>query len=285
MSQISGAALLSDYSRPPLGGDADRRRSARVPLAHPVRVGPPKEAPEALVSARDLSADGMFIDADRPVRVGARFSAEITLPDGQQIYVAQAEVAYNREHLHGAGFGVHFVEIDPVDRALIEAEVNRFVRAELGSTTLVPSIIAARPAPVSELPTLAPTRSMLEARGASDIDGLEAVISLPPEPSLGSATPEAPELSTELEHPAEDPSAGPLAHGPWGRRSLELLDDIGEDDVEDEAHDARRVARALPSRLGRYLPGALVLAGLGAVVSVAIGLLFDSSGEALAVEP
>lgn len=278
MSQISGATLLSDYSHPLLGGDADRRRSPRVPLAHPVRVGPPKEAPEALVSARDLSADGMFIDADRPVRVGARFSAEITLPDGQQIYVAQAEVAYNREHLHGAGFGVHFVEIDPVDRALIEAEVNRFVRAEVGSTTLVPSIIAARPAPVSELPTLAPTRSMLEARGASDIDGLEAVISLPPEPTLGSATPEAPDLSTELEHPAEDPSAGS-----WGRHSLELSDDIDEGDVEDEAHDARRVAR--DSWLGRYLPGALVLAGLGAVVSVAIGLLFDSSGEALAVEP
>jgi hypothetical protein len=254
MSQISGDALLSDHVSPAvLAGPGDRRKSARVPLPHPVKVGPPREAPEALVSARDLSADGMFIDADRPVRVGARFSAELTLPDGQTLYVAQAEVAYNRDHAHGAGFGVRFVDIDPVDRALIEAEVARFTRAELGSTTLIPSILEARPETLSELPTLAPSPSQLE--------DLEAILSLPPEPAFGgSSVPSGFDLTGDLALPEPE-------------------------DADEGAKDARRAARALPSALARYLPGALVLGGLAAVISVAVGLLFDSSGEALAVEP
>ena len=72
------------------------------------------------VSAADISTGGVFIDADRPVRVGARFSVQIELPDGEAIYIPEAQVVYNRERRQGAGFGASFVSFEdeaqrPVD--------------------------------------------------------------------------------------------------------------------------------------------------------------------------
>src|SRR5215470_10315724 len=88
----------------------DRRQSARIPVFGPVRMGPPSQQPYAVVSATNLSRGGLFIDADRPVRVGARFSAEVPLKTGGAIYIPEAEVAYNREHRTGSGFGVRFID-------------------------------------------------------------------------------------------------------------------------------------------------------------------------------
>jgi hypothetical protein len=103
----------------------ERRRGVRVPAAGPVRVGPPHREPHARLSATDLSAGGMFIDADRPVRVGARFCAEIVLSDGQHVYVPEAEVAYNRDRPHGSGFGVRFLEISQDAQRQLEEEILR----------------------------------------------------------------------------------------------------------------------------------------------------------------
>jgi hypothetical protein len=105
----------------------DRRMSARIPVFGPVKMGPPSGEPYAIVSASNLSPHGLFIDSDRPVRVGARFSAEIPLA-GETVYVPEAEVAYNREHPHGSGFGVRFIEPPPEVVQKIEAEVERVTR-------------------------------------------------------------------------------------------------------------------------------------------------------------
>lgn len=90
----------------------DRRRGARVPLGTPVQVGPPGGVPHAAVWAADLSVGGLFIRADREVRIGARFS--VAIPDSgddASLYVAEAEVIYNRHTPHDAGFGVRFIAL------------------------------------------------------------------------------------------------------------------------------------------------------------------------------
>jgi PilZ domain-containing protein/AMIN domain-containing protein len=126
--------------------DLDRRRSVRIPVFGPVRMGPPSGQPYAVVSATNLSRNGLFIDADRPVRVGARFSAEIPLRTGGTIYVPEAEVAYNRDRVNGSGFGVRF--IDP------PADVVACLDREISDTE--------KPSRVSEPPPSDP--SILETR-------------------------------------------------------------------------------------------------------------------------
>jgi hypothetical protein len=101
----------------------DRRASARIPLSARVKVGPPGGLPSSIVSASDLSTGGMFVDADREVRVGARFSVEIPLQNGDRVYVPEAEVAYNRRRAVGSGFGVRFVELEAEALAAIEATI------------------------------------------------------------------------------------------------------------------------------------------------------------------
>jgi hypothetical protein len=116
----------------------DRRNSARIPLAGAVRMGPPSGDPYATVSARDVSTGGLFIDADRPVKLGARFSAEIQLGSGKMIYVPEAEVAYNRENPSGSGFGVRFVDPPAEIIEVIEREIEKTREAVARVPTLPP---------------------------------------------------------------------------------------------------------------------------------------------------
>lgn len=102
---------------------ADRRASPRVSMNRPVRIGPSGGLPYATVSARDLSVGGLFIDADRNVKVGARFSVEVPLRNGDRVYISEAEVVDNRKRPDGSGFGVRFVRITQDARRLLEAEV------------------------------------------------------------------------------------------------------------------------------------------------------------------
>jgi hypothetical protein len=101
----------------------DRRSHTRIPVAARVRVGRPGGAPKRELSLSDLSVGGMFIDADRPARIGARFSAEIELADGQPVYVPEAEVTYNRERPHGCGFGARFIHLPEGVRERLAAQV------------------------------------------------------------------------------------------------------------------------------------------------------------------
>ena len=103
----------------------DRRAGGRIPLSKPVRVGPPGGLPQSPVSAADLSAGGLFIDADRPVRIGARFSVQVPLAGGTSVYVEEAEVVYNRQTASKPGFGVRFLRMDPDCQAAIQQQVER----------------------------------------------------------------------------------------------------------------------------------------------------------------
>jgi hypothetical protein len=174
MSEIGAAPLDHDTHLMPIlfRDGSDRRRSARIPLATQVRIGPPNGTPYALVSASDLSKGGLFIDADRPVRVGARFSAEIELPSHTKIYVSEAEVAYNRERRDGSGFGVRFVCLDEDALAAVAEEIDR--------VTDETSHIRSSKKDASELPTLPPART----RNTSIAPSLGVEFSEYPEPEI-----------------------------------------------------------------------------------------------------
>ena len=103
---------------------SERRSSARVPLDRPVRIGSPGGLPFATVSARDLSANGLFIDSERDVRVGARFSVEVPLSADERVYVSVAEVVDNRVSTSGSGFGVRFVEVASEARVALENAIQ-----------------------------------------------------------------------------------------------------------------------------------------------------------------
>lgn len=121
-----------------------------MPLDEAVWLGPPDGIPQAAVSARDVSEGGLFIDADRPVRVGARFSISLPFEDCS-IYVPEAEVAYNADNPSGGGFGVRFLRLDRSARSalskLIQRRQQSFHTAEDGRDTfineasLVPSVL------------------------------------------------------------------------------------------------------------------------------------------------
>ncbi|MEL6185137.1 MAG: PilZ domain-containing protein, partial [Myxococcota bacterium] len=113
----------SDHPGTPPVAPAERRASARVPLDRPVRIGPPGGYPHASVTARDLSPGGLFIDAERDVRVGARFSVAIPLRSGHDAYIPEAEVVDNRSGTE-RGFGVRFVKLSAEARRALEDEVS-----------------------------------------------------------------------------------------------------------------------------------------------------------------
>lgn len=226
MSQVTADALHDTALSPALFADgADRRESPRIPLRHPVKVGPPNQGPESLVSARDLSAQGLFIDADRPVRVGARFSVEIVLDDDRRVYVPEAEVAYNREHGRGTGFGVRFVVIDPAARALLQQEIDRHFQVALDPQTMIPSIVAEEPletpeevVDVSDLPTLAPT--------ASQMPEVPALTGLPAEPAIDSHLEWASSLAPAEPEEAHLP-APPRSLRSRGRAVMRVVKQVG----------------------------------------------------------
>jgi len=174
MSEVAARTESASPSEPTfLGQPPERRRSARVPISGPIRVGPPHRDPHARLSATDLSTGGMFIDADRPVRVGARFCAEIVLSDGRHLYIPEAEVAYNRDRPHGAGFGVRFVDLSDDVRQMLEDEVAR-----LGS------------------------EPMAEEGVDLGLDDREPTVSVPP---LATDAPDAPGLASTAPLPLDRP--------------------------------------------------------------------------------
>lgn len=191
MSEVAAREMPQHHFEPTfIDGPAERRKSARVPVSGPIRVGPPHREPHARLSATDLSTGGLFIDADRPVRVGARFCAEVVLSDGRHLYIPEAEVAYNRDRPHGAGFGVRFVEVSEETRRLLAEEVAR-----LGS------------------------EPMAEAGVDIEIDQPEPTMSVPP---LATEAPTASEIPAEtapvgLEGPGRAPRAERRRTDAWGR--------------------------------------------------------------------
>jgi hypothetical protein len=238
----------------------DRRKGARVPVSGPVRMGPPHGEPYAMVSASNMSSAGLFIDADRPVRVGARFSA--TIPVGSDmIYVPEAEVAYNRDQPHSTGFGVRFIDppIDVVQR--IEAEVDRVITPApqpepqpqpkpKALPTMPPPARAAREAKAtdpSEQETIRP------ARRAKRTD-LE-VIECPPEPAFDDLPSEIPPIRDTL-----PPRTSPKKRG---------LGSIWEETMR-KAHEARH---RFVEGTRRYPTAWIGLATGGALLVIAAGVL------------
>ncbi|MFO0728073.1 MAG: PilZ domain-containing protein [Myxococcota bacterium] len=92
---------------------SDRRDGARIPKALKVRLGPPKAAPETTLLSEDLSTGGLFIRCAEPVQIGARFSLEIAVENGEPIYIPEAEVLYNYTAEDGQkrGFGARFCSV------------------------------------------------------------------------------------------------------------------------------------------------------------------------------
>jgi hypothetical protein len=261
MSHVTAAALNDTTLSPVLFVEGeDRRRGARVPLSRPVKVGPAGGTPEALVSARDLSREGMFVDADRPVRIGARFCVQIALDDESPAYVAQAEVAYNREHDHGTGFGVRFLDLEPDARAKIDAEVLRQTQALLNTPTLVPSILHSAPDVDSDVPTLLPSASqfMIKTdevpRNRTEVptelepaEAVEVAPSLPPEPGLSSDLVLA---DLPIPEPMEIPETAGIR-------------------LKDYLRDA-------PEFIGRTWPGILLIISLFAIIVGALMMLTEA---------
>lgn len=171
----------------------------------------------------------MFVDADRPVRVGARFCAEIVLSDGRHVYIPEAEVAYNRDRPHGAGFGVRFLEVPAEARRLLGEEVAR-----LGREPEVEEV---------EEPTFA------------SFDETEIELSVPPLAVEMSS--EAPDASTPASAALVDTTPigrSGLGGRPGARRATGPWERV--------RHEVRAMAAQLPSLW-------LVLAGLGAALLVA----------------
>jgi hypothetical protein len=101
--------------RVPFEDEMDRRTSPRIPIFAPIKLGPPKDEVCSELTLEDLSLGGMFIQCPEPVQVGAKFSAELSLPDGRAVYVPEVEVRYNRsgEEERSSGFGAEFVNLPP----------------------------------------------------------------------------------------------------------------------------------------------------------------------------
>lgn len=184
---MSEAAALIDTDLPTIPNfvkpRSERRSSPRVPARGPVSVGPPQREPHARLTASDLSTGGMFIDADRPVRVGARFCAELVLSDGARVYVPQAEVAYNRDRPDGSGFGVRFIELSEEAKRLLAEEVMR-LRVESSGEDIdlelsIPPPASLSPSPSDSLPHAWPSVEI-------DADDDDAVLVLPADTDPGS---------------------------------------------------------------------------------------------------
>lgn len=256
MSHLSHDPACADtFIGPVLFADGmDRRATARIPLASRVRIGPPNGLPTSVVSASDLSVGGLFIDADREVRVGARFSVEVPLDDGSRVYVAEAEVAYNRERPSSSGFGVRFVTID-VDAAHLIANA---IEKVTGFTTDVIDRPRKKPKAertgLSALPTIVPAP-------LTDFSDL-------PEPSV---LHESVVLDAELDLAEERRPATP---GWWTRTSARTTDAL---------HD---VHLAVIERLRRAPRIAQGIAFIGAAaLTTALAITLWSGGDAKAVEP
>lgn len=116
MAQVSSlpqdASVDTWIQTMPLPSSDDRRTSARVPTALKVRLGPAREPPSTTLLCEDVSEGGLFVRCGQAVQVGARFSVELTLVDGQLLYIPEAEVLYNTgAQGERRGFGARFVAV------------------------------------------------------------------------------------------------------------------------------------------------------------------------------
>ncbi|MCK6545390.1 PilZ domain-containing protein [Myxococcota bacterium] len=227
----------------------DRRTSPRVPISGPVRMGPPGGEPYAVVSASDLSTGGLFIDADRAVKVGARFCLEITLSSGDIVYVAEAEVAYNRERVNGSGFGVRFVDV-PVDvAAKLEREVGRHTHDVALDLPKFPSLPPVSQIEILESKDAEETKPGKRRRAKKGVNLTEPVMNedaetLTPRPAGDSLL--APPLATMR----PDSSAVSALLVPSTSPSLKLAQTLDVDAVPPEAFDDEGGATEIPARRG-----------------------------------
>jgi len=108
----------------------DRREGPRVPYEHPVQVGNSYDTPYATVWAENLSPGGIHILTDRPAKIGAHFSVKLALPNGEEVFIPEAEIIYNRapDEDGVGGFGASFVSVSAEVAAKLE-EAARFASA------------------------------------------------------------------------------------------------------------------------------------------------------------
>ncbi|MEM1023592.1 MAG: PilZ domain-containing protein [Myxococcota bacterium] len=135
---------------------SDRRASPRVPVERTVKLGPAHRPTRATLSAGDMSRSGVFVEASVPVRVGARFSAELELSSGAHVYIPEAEVAHvgtgpNR------GFGIRFIDLPNEVNQLLAEEMARLDPAPM--PTVTPALVLAEDEDDTDAPEHAPGAS------------------------------------------------------------------------------------------------------------------------------
>lgn len=257
MSHLSRESAQDDTLLGPVlfPDGTDRRTSARIPMTARVRIGPPGGVPTSLVSASDLSVGGLFVDADREVRVGARFSVEVPLEDGVRLYIPEAEVAYNRNRSASSGFGVRFVDLEPEAHKAIASAIDV-------ATGLTTDVVERDPKPVirSQRPDLSGLPTIVPSAFFED--------SIYPEPSIvGEGLAIDDPLDLEDERFPRSPGAVSVL---FAR-------------VVDLTHDARLAVAERARRTPKLFGG---IAAVGAVTLLAaFGITMWSGGNAQAVEP
>jgi c-di-GMP-binding flagellar brake protein YcgR len=96
---------------------ADRRLLPRAPLATQVQC----DQCMSLAFSRDVSMCGMFIETTNPLPVGSPLTVRFNLDQKDRVVAVTAHVSY---HVEKMGMGILFDEIEPQDRAAIQAYVE-----------------------------------------------------------------------------------------------------------------------------------------------------------------
>jgi len=98
----------------------DRIREARrFALRTDVRVRLDASGPEARLQSRDVSAAGLFVEANILLQAGSKLWCTFELPDGAQIET-QARVVRVQDDAGEAGMGIEFVGLAPTTRARLQ---------------------------------------------------------------------------------------------------------------------------------------------------------------------
>ncbi|MCI0486849.1 MAG: PilZ domain-containing protein [Blastocatellia bacterium] len=100
----------------------ERRRFERAPITAQVEYeltnsssGPSR----VRKNMANISAGGMFISTEEPIRAGARMVVRFELPNKHRV-IAVSRVCYTRK---GQGLGVEFLNLDEEDREEIETYI------------------------------------------------------------------------------------------------------------------------------------------------------------------